>query len=238
MHDCQHFIISWLEETYRGPEGVDNRRAYVVCNVDQLNVDNWLRTPIINVKGANRLHVEVTFTMRDCSEFPGNARSCKETFRLYAVQLMSDEQYENVWNSDYWDLIDRITADTGRHSKDDPLTATVNQEVRSYTVTKDTVYFAFRDSGACISILNVKIFYEVCPEIIRSFVHYPETVTGTEAHSIIAVNGRCVPNSSPSGGMNQLTYVCKATGSWDMANGECRCDKGYASSIKYNTCTG
>ncbi|CAG9532412.1 unnamed protein product [Cercopithifilaria johnstoni] len=227
----------WLEETYRGSEGVDNRRAYVVCNVDQPNVDNWLRTPIINVKGANRLHVEVTFTMRDCSEFPGNARSCKETFRLYAVQVMNNEQYQNVWNSDYWDLIDRLTADTGRYSKHDPTTAAVNREVRSYTVTKDAVYFAFRDSGACISILNVKIFYEVCPEITRSFVHYPETVTGAEAHSIIAVNGKCVANSSPAGGIKQATYVCKATGSWDMANGECRCDKGYASSIKHNTCT-
>ncbi|VDO68311.1 unnamed protein product [Onchocerca flexuosa] len=49
----------WLEETYRGSEGIDNRRAYVVCNVDQPNVDNWLRTPMINVKGANRLHIEV-----------------------------------------------------------------------------------------------------------------------------------------------------------------------------------
>ncbi|KAK6103620.1 Protein tyrosine kinase family protein [Brugia pahangi] len=229
--------IGWLEETYRGPDGIDNRRAYVVCNVDQQNVDNWLRTPIIYVNGANRLHVEVTFTMRDCNEFPGNARSCKETFRLYGVQLMNNEKYQNIWNSDYWDLIDRITADTGRYSKSDPTTAAVNQEIRSYTVTKDAVYFAFRDSGACISILNVKIFYEVCPEITRAFVHYPQTVTGAEAHSIIAVNGKCVPNSSPIDSIKQPTYVCKATGSWDMANGECYCDKGYASSIKYNTCT-
>ncbi|MCP9257675.1 Receptor protein-tyrosine kinase [Dirofilaria immitis] len=215
----------WLEETYRGSEGIDNRRAYVVCNVDQPNVDNWLRTPLINVKGANRLHVEVTFTMRDCSEFPGNARSCKETFRLYAVQLMNNEEYQNVWNSNYWDLIDRITADTGQQSKYDS-TAAVNQKVRSYTVTKDAVYFAFRDSD----------FYEVCPEIIHSFVHYPETVTGAEAYSIIAVNGKCIPNSSPVIVNNQHMFV-KATGSWDMANGECQCNKGYASSTKYNNCT-
>lgn len=55
------------------------------------------------------------------------------------------------------DLVDRITADTGRHSRFDPTTAAVNQEVRSYAVTEDAVYFAFRDSGACISILNVKV---------------------------------------------------------------------------------
>ncbi|VDN04877.1 unnamed protein product [Thelazia callipaeda] len=230
-------FIKWLEETYRGSEGLDNRRAYVVCNVDQPNVDNWLRTPIIYTEGANRLHVEVTFTMRDCSEFPGNARSCKETFRLYAVQVMKNEYYEDVWDADYWDLVDRIAADTGRHSRHDLATAQVNQEVRSYTVSKDAVYFAFRDSGACISILKIKIFYEVCPEVIHSYVQYPQTVTGAEAHSIIAVNGKCVSNASPIGDSNrQQTYVCKATGIWDMANGECQCNKGYASS--HNTCTG
>lgn len=53
--------LQWLEETYRGPEGLENRRAYVVCNVDQPDVDNWLRTPKISINRANRLHVEVTF---------------------------------------------------------------------------------------------------------------------------------------------------------------------------------
>uniref|UniRef100_A0A914RPA7 Eph LBD domain-containing protein n=1 Tax=Parascaris equorum TaxID=6256 RepID=A0A914RPA7_PAREQ len=65
--------------------------------------------------------------MRDCNEFPGNARSCKETFRLYAMQV-SGTEVSNTWN-----------------------------ETSCYTVTKDAAYFAFRDSGACISILNVKV---------------------------------------------------------------------------------
>uniref|UniRef100_A0A915PMH6 Uncharacterized protein n=1 Tax=Setaria digitata TaxID=48799 RepID=A0A915PMH6_9BILA len=86
--------------------------------------------------------------------------------------------------------------------------------------------------------VHIMIFYEVCPETTRSFVHYPQTVTGAEAHSIIAVNGKCVPNASPIGNIKQPTYVCKATGSWDMVNGECHCNKGHASSTKFNTCTG
>lgn len=41
--------------------------------------------------------------MRDCSEFPGNARSCKETFRLYATQLTNNEKdLDDIWTSDYW----------------------------------------------------------------------------------------------------------------------------------------
>uniref|UniRef100_A0A0M3KDU5 Eph LBD domain-containing protein n=1 Tax=Anisakis simplex TaxID=6269 RepID=A0A0M3KDU5_ANISI len=147
--------IGWLEETYRGPEGIENRRAYVVCNVEHPNVDNWLRTPRIDRNGANRMHVEVSFTMRDCTEFPGNARSCKETFRLYAAQVDASGDAPAVWDESHWDLIDRITADTGRHSLHESSSASVNVETRSYTVTKDGVYFSFRDSGACISILNV-----------------------------------------------------------------------------------
>ncbi|VDM29018.1 unnamed protein product [Toxocara canis] len=94
--------MRWLEETYRGPEGVENRRAYVVCNVEHPNVDNWLRTPRIERDGANRLHVEVTFTMRDCNEFPGNARSCKETFRLYATQVSGKEEISDSWDKTHW----------------------------------------------------------------------------------------------------------------------------------------
>uniref|UniRef100_A0A9J2PNZ5 Eph LBD domain-containing protein n=1 Tax=Ascaris lumbricoides TaxID=6252 RepID=A0A9J2PNZ5_ASCLU len=267
---------AWLEETYRGPEGVENRRAYVVCNVEHANVDNWLRTPRIERDGANRLHVEVTFTMRDCNEFPGNARSCKETFRLYAMQV-SGTEVSNTWNETHWDLIGRIAADTGRHSKHESSAAAVNQEIRSYTVTKDAAYFAFRDSGACISILNVKeglsgknlyfkywaielalqelalnerqantsvmhfertdIFYEVCPEATRSFVTFPQTITGPGAQSLIAVSGKCVANASPIE-TAKLTYICKATGAWEMPIGECRCNAGYVGSAKHSTCTG
>uniref|UniRef100_A0A914ZNN2 receptor protein-tyrosine kinase n=1 Tax=Parascaris univalens TaxID=6257 RepID=A0A914ZNN2_PARUN len=226
--------IGWLEETYRGPEGVENRRAYVVCNVEHANVDNWLRTPRIERDGANRLHVEVTFTMRDCNEFPGNARSCKETFRLYAMQV-SGTEVSNTWNETSWDFIGRIAADTGRHSKHESSAAAVNQEIRSYTVTKDAAYFAFRDSGACISILNVKIFYEVCPEATRSFVIFPQTITGPGAQSLIAVSGKCVANASPIE-PTKLTYICKATGAWEMPTGECRCNAGYVGSAKRSTC--
>ncbi|MFH4974119.1 hypothetical protein AB6A40_000828 [Gnathostoma spinigerum] len=230
--------IGWLEETYRSSSGLENRRAYVVCNVEHPDVDNWLRTPRIERQGANRLHVETTFTMRDCSEFPGNARTCKETFRLYAAQVNGNEELPDVWEEDKWELIGRITADIGRHSTNDAAASAVNQDVHSFTVTKDVVYFAFRDSGACVSILNVKIFYEMCPEITRSFVRFPQTTTGAEAHSIIAVPGKCVSNASPLGVVKQPTYVCKATGSWDMLNGECVCNPGFVASVKHNTCTG
>ena len=39
---------------------------------------------------ANRMYIEITFTMRDCSQYPGAARQCKETFALYAHEADTD----------------------------------------------------------------------------------------------------------------------------------------------------
>ncbi|VDK66190.1 unnamed protein product, partial [Anisakis simplex] len=80
------------------------------------------------------------------------------------------------------------------------------------------------------------IYYEVCAEVKRSFIIFPQTITGPEAHSIIAVQGRCVENASPVGTLKP-TYVCKATGAWDMPTGECKCNAGYMGSAKESVCT-
>jgi hypothetical protein len=145
---CVYF--QWLEE---------KRQAYVVCNVEKPNVDNWVRTPYIERRQGARLHVEITFTMRDCSQFPGKARTCKETFTLYALSADDDRSINSVdnWEKYPWTRVDRITADTGRFADREESSKVVNIEVRSYSPPARGVYFAFRDSGACVSILNIRV---------------------------------------------------------------------------------
>lgn len=66
-----------------------------------------------------------------------------------------------------------------------------------------------------IHILNIyskiityfKVYYEVCPETIRNLVHYSQTVTGAEAHSIIAVYGKCVQNAVLAGKYHSILIV-------------------------------
>lgn len=125
------------------------------------NVNNWLRTPYVNRGTANRLYVETTFTIRDCSEFPYQALTCKETFALLYYEAKTDfaDSQHPLWNEETYKAIDRIAADKGRYSSQDD--ADLSVETRSIPVSEHGVYFAFRDEGACTSLLAIKVFKKI-----------------------------------------------------------------------------
>ena len=62
----------------------DPIRVYTSCYVSSREVNNWLRTPFIDVRDANSLHVEMTFTMRKCVQHSDQRtiQQCRETFEL------------------------------------------------------------------------------------------------------------------------------------------------------------
>ena len=76
-------FVKWREASYTTVAG-DVYRVYMVCNVAVSAVDNWLRTPYIERRHANRLYVDVKFTMRRCTKFPDPVRlqQCKESFKV------------------------------------------------------------------------------------------------------------------------------------------------------------
>ncbi|ENN72308.1 hypothetical protein YQE_11051, partial [Dendroctonus ponderosae] len=61
----------WVEESFTNFQKGINWRSYVVCDVAYSNANNWLWTPFIDRKEANRIYIEIKFTIRDCSLFPG-----------------------------------------------------------------------------------------------------------------------------------------------------------------------
>ena len=77
----------------------------------------------------------------------------------------------------------------------DPTEVIINTETRSIEVTKKGVYFAFRDQGACLSILAVKVYYLACPAVNQGFAQFPQTPTGPEVTSILKISGKCVENA-------------------------------------------
>jgi ephrin-B len=64
----------WVEESFTNFEQGINWRSYVVCDVAYNNVNNWLWTPFIERRDANRIYIEIKFSMRDCNLFPGTWR--------------------------------------------------------------------------------------------------------------------------------------------------------------------
>ncbi|KAH7727131.1 Eph receptor [Aphelenchoides avenae] len=221
----------WLEETYRSETENVNHQAYSTCNMEHADIENWLLLPRIDRHGANRLYVETKFTMRKCAEVPSARKTCKETLRLYATQVAESRRLAGRWWSDaQWDLVDTIAPNSE--------TDAVYVQTSSLSVNSSSIYFALKDSGACTSILYVKIYHVMCPESGNSFVYLPRTLTGREAHSVVTVQGKCVVNASTSSATTP-TAICKADGSWQMIGAaECDCNPGFVPTMAANSCTG
>jgi hypothetical protein len=56
------------------------------------NIQNWLFTPLINTKLAKRLTLNLTFTIRECEQFPIKqiVKNCREKFELYYEEIRNE----------------------------------------------------------------------------------------------------------------------------------------------------
>lgn len=217
-------LFQWREGSYNLPNG-DTTRVYTVCNVDFEGVDNWLRTPYINRDVAHRLYIEMQFTMRKCTRYPDPEmlQQCKESFKLLYYEAESDFANDMMptWDTDTYKHVDVVAADQTFTSIND---AVINKEVRSVEITRKGVYFAFHDLGACTTLISVRIYYIMCPAIVKNFAEFGNTPTGPDPSSIQQEEGVCVAHSAIE---RPPSYLCKADGSWYFLSGGCKCMPGY-----------
>ena len=217
--------FQWRERSYTEEDSGDTVRIYTACNVDLENVDNWLRTPYVARGNANRLYIEMRFTMRTCQMFPDpeNLHQCRESFKLYYYEAESDfaNSMMPTWDTETYSHVDVVAADQTFESIDEAVT---NVEVRSVPITRRGVYFAFHDEGACTALLSIRIYYIMCEAVIVSLAVFPNTTSGPEMTSIVQEEGRCVPHAAIE---HRPSYLCKADGTWYYPSGGCKCMPGY-----------
>lgn len=163
--------------------------------------------------------------------FPGNALSCKETFSLLFYEFDAATREPPPWQPESYKLIARIAAGEGRFNQNADVD--INTEVKSIAVTKKGVYFAFRDQGACISVLAVKVYYITCPAVTINFANFNETPTGREITIIEQQTGICVENAETN---ESPTYLCKGDGKWTILTGSCHCKVGFEPDFDKQTC--
>ncbi|TNM97815.1 hypothetical protein fugu_014061 [Takifugu bimaculatus] len=137
-------------------------RTYQVCNVMEANQNNWLRTRHISREGAQRVYIEIKFTLRDCNSLPGVPGTCKETFNMYYYESNN----ANLWfiKESQYVKIDTIAADESFTQVDvGDRVMKLNTEVRDISnLSKKGFYLAFQDLGACIALVSVRVFYKKC----------------------------------------------------------------------------
>uniref|UniRef100_A0A3B4Y7A0 receptor protein-tyrosine kinase n=1 Tax=Seriola lalandi dorsalis TaxID=1841481 RepID=A0A3B4Y7A0_SERLL len=198
-------------------------RTYQVCNVLEPSQNNWLRTDWIPRSGAQRVYVEVKFTLRDCNSLPGVTGTCKETFNLYYHE--SNEDRESYIKESSFIKVDTVAADESFTQVDvGDRIMKLNTEVRDVKVTtRKGFYLAFQDVGACIALVSVRVFYKTCPLTIRNLATFPDTVTGADTSSLVEVRGSCVNQSEER---EEPKMYCGADGEWLVPIGGCLCNPG------------
>lgn len=199
-------------------------RTYQVCNVMEPNQNNWLRSDWIPRGGAQRVYIEIKFTLRDCNSLPGVMGTCKETFNLYYYESNNDK--ERYIRENQFGKIDTIAADESFTQVDiGDRIMKLNTEVRDVgALTRKGFYLAFQDVGACIALVSVRVFYKKCPLAVRNLAQFPDTITGADTSSLVEVRGSCVDNSEEK---EVPKMYCGADGEWLVPIGNCLCNPGY-----------
>src|SRR6218665_349403 len=107
----------------------------------------------------------------------------KEAFKLLYYEAESDfaNSMMPTWHEQTHRHIDVVAADRVFTDNNDSI---INVETRSVSITGAGVYFAFYDRGACVSLLSVRVYYFVCPQIPANLPLFPNTTTGPELTSI------------------------------------------------------
>uniref|UniRef100_A0A4W3JWY1 receptor protein-tyrosine kinase n=1 Tax=Callorhinchus milii TaxID=7868 RepID=A0A4W3JWY1_CALMI len=224
---CRNVCIifsNWWEEVSIMDEKNTPIRTYQVCNVMEANQNNWLRTDWIPREGAQRVYIEIKFTLRDCNSLPGVMGTCKETFNLFYFESNNDSE-QNVPENKYI-KIDTIAADESFTQVDiGDRVMKLNTEVRDVgPLSKKGFYLAFQDVGACIALVSVRVFYKKCPLTVHNLAQFPDTITGADTSSLVEVRGSCVNNSEEK---DMPKMYCGADGEWLVPIGTCLCNTGY-----------
>lgn len=203
-------------------------KLYTSCYVTSHDVNNWLRTPFIEVQEAESLYITMNFTMRKCVKHsdPSVLQQCRETFNLYAYQADRDIANNEMpsWDGTSYNIVDKITAKSLGESASDIFINTETRFISLQTPSLRGIYFAFQDEGACVSLVTLQVFYKVCPKTTRNYASFPATPTGKDHTSSVEREGKCVENASM---IQKPTFRCMSDGSWDIPLGKCQCDSGF-----------
>lgn len=237
-------FLQWREASFTNPDG-EVLRVYSACSVADSSVDNWLRTPFVARHDANRIYVEVKFTMRKCTKFPNPDRlqQCKESFKLLYREEAADTDRDPTypassdagWDDDTYRHIDVVAANKVFESVNE---TEINTETRSVPVAGGRgggIYFAFRDQGACTTLIAVRVYYIICPSTVANLAVFPDTSTGPEMTAVVQRTGVCVENAVVE---HVPSFLCKGDGSWYFPTGNCRCAAGHEPREQQQRCVG
>lgn len=221
----------WTEETVS--DGGSNLRTFVTCNLEADFPKSWLIMPRIDRKttnGSTRIQMTVKYSLRKCElTNPARGDNCKQSIDVYTRRYRGERGWgvmvdAAMFRETEWEIKSVLHPKPGS----DQVEMTVSDHSIDYTWEEGDqgLYFAFLDSGACSSLMNIEVSYNLCEETISSLTHWNQTAPYPENHNYVAVNGICVENAEPDVVGRLPRANCKSDGSWDVIDG-CVCKGGF-----------
>ena len=194
-------------------------RTHEVCPYSATDEGSFIRSPYIRAKGAERVEVEVTFSI--VCLFKEN---CRETFAVYYYQADGDIANSTFpsWNENSYDKIDVLTADRNLDETMRGKFVITTKVLKAFLAKNKGFYIAINNQGACLSLQKVRVFYNYCPPFVKGLKSFPRTVSGKRR---LKVEGTCAPSSVKSD-RAPVSY-CSSNGKWKGTTGRCRCNVGY-----------
>ena len=206
-------LISYLSLQWYHPTGQTTQNRYGICNPNNLQEpNNWLRSPVIEVKDIQRLDVTFRYSSQQCGQ---SASFCKDFFYAYVWESntsVAEQQIPHPINN--FHLYRRFANITGVSDEEAILTVPLH-------VASKYIVLGIRDQGGCRTLFSVKLSYKVCIEktLEDSLVSLPLTVSLVES---TPVQGICMANSVQIVPGN-LTVFCDSDGEWNTSRLESRC---------------
>ncbi|KAL7988494.1 hypothetical protein Chor_007413, partial [Crotalus horridus] len=170
---------------------------YQDCSVlSEGDTDHWLRTNwIFRGEVSSRIFVELKFTIRDCKSFRG--------------EMINTVAGDNIFTA--------RDVEVGSLKLNTEVCSIGNLQQRGF-------YLAFQNSGACVALVSVRVYYKTCTDTISGLAHFPETLAGPEGLTV--VSGICLKNATETTGVSPKMH-CSPNGEWLVPVGRCTCVIGF-----------
>ena len=206
-----HFSMQWA------PAGDTScRQVTYSCSYNLATQNNWLITQHINTtvngKALSQVVVRVNFSLNGCL----TGGSCQQSFLLQMYQTRNIDPSGSINLTNYAAFSgSRVTVGSNPSG-----TITETQDVTIQLGTSGGLYLAAQDTGTCVSITRLTVFYYFCPQQVVNFINYPKTLADG---GIIQL--ACVLGAGPVGPLS----TCGSQGVWGAPAGACSCNPGYTS---------
>ena len=181
---------------------------------------NWLRTDFINVRNANRLDIEVHYSLLNCPKH-ASSKFCKTYLTLYSYHANTEQSIPDPTKG----IFKKEAVITPKRL---PAQGTTKTDIfrGSMLTTARGIYLAFLDQGVCITLTKVTISYRYCPNIGSTLVTFPRTVAPANDSDLTEQEGKCTDVNSVN--KVKLVSVCLSNGEWNITDDLlCLCNPGY-----------